>query len=109
MLGAASATGEPARRRVSAGDLQGRSATMHELALMQSLVQTVEDEVRRGRVHSLAVEIGELAAVAPDALRFCFALCAQDTRLEGARLEVIAVEGSDIRLKHVEISTQEGD
>lgn len=58
---------------------------------MQSLVETVEAEVPRGRVRSLAIEIGELAAVVPDALRFCFELCARDTRLEAAALEVIDV------------------
>ena len=39
------------------------------------------------------VEIGQLAAVLPDALRFCFEICAQGTAVEGAELEILETPG----------------
>lgn len=63
---------------------------MHELALMQSLVATVEEQVP-DRVTRVRLEIGRLTAVVPDALRFCFDVCARGTRLEGALLEIVDV------------------
>ncbi|MCZ7677640.1 MAG: hydrogenase maturation nickel metallochaperone HypA [Sandaracinaceae bacterium] len=63
---------------------------MHELALMQSLVATVEEQVA-DRVTRVRLEIGRLTAVVPDALRFCFDVCARGTRLEGAVLEIVDV------------------
>ena len=57
--------------------------------MVQSLVEVVETAVPRGRIYAVAVEIGELTAVLPEALQFCFTLCTADTRLEGATLQVI--------------------
>jgi len=65
---------------------------MHELALMESLVATVEREVA-GRVMAVRLEVGALSAVVPDALRFCFDLCVEGTRLQGAELEILEVPG----------------
>lgn len=64
---------------------------MHELALMQSLVATVEDGVGEDRVTRVRLEIGTLQAVVPDALRFCFDVCVKGTRLEGAVLEIVPI------------------
>ncbi|HWV37277.1 MAG TPA: hydrogenase maturation nickel metallochaperone HypA [Vulgatibacter sp.] len=66
---------------------------MHELSLMEDLVTTIEQKVERGRVAAVHLEIGRLSAVVPDALRFCFEVCAQGTRLEGAELCVREVPG----------------
>ncbi len=63
---------------------------MHELALMESLVATVEDGVE-GRVIRVCLEVGQLHAVVPDALRFSFDVCARGTRLEGASLEIVEI------------------
>ena len=41
----------------------------------------------------VTVEVGQLAAVLPDALRFCFDICAQGTVLEGAELEILEIPG----------------
>lgn len=64
---------------------------MHELALMESLVATVEGGVEQGRVTRVCLEVGRLHAAVPDALRFCFDVCARGTRLEGAGLDIVEI------------------
>lgn len=66
---------------------------MHELALMESLVATVDEQVAEARVTKVRLEIGRLSCVAPDALRFCFEVCAAGTRLEGAALDIVEIPG----------------
>lgn len=69
---------------------------MHELALMESLVAAVNDRVAEGRVVAIRLEIGKLAAVVPDALRFSFDVCTHGTRLEGARLDIVPIDGRGV-------------
>ena len=48
---------------------------MHEMSLAMGILQIVEEaarEQRFGRVRSVWLEIGDLAAVEADAMRFCF-------------------------------------
>ena len=66
---------------------------MHELGLCESLVEAVEGTLDHERVTMIRLEVGVLVAVVPEALRFCFDVCARGTRLEGARLEIDAVAG----------------
>lgn len=66
---------------------------MHELALMRSLVDTVEARRPEGRVVVVRLEVGRLSCVLPDALRFCFDLCARGSVLEGAELEIAEIQG----------------
>jgi hydrogenase nickel incorporation protein HypA/HybF len=61
---------------------------MHELAITESLVSAVAERVDGGRVTRVVLEIGRLSGVVPDAVRFCFDLCAEGTPLAGARLEI---------------------
>lgn len=66
---------------------------MHELALTESLVSTVCEHVGRAKVTRVRVVVGRLSGVVPEAMRFCFDVCAAGTPLEGARLEVEEVAG----------------
>jgi hydrogenase nickel incorporation protein HypA/HybF len=66
---------------------------LHELALMESMVSAVVERVGPTRVTTVRLEIGRLAAVVPEALRFCFDVCAQGTALEGATLEIASIAG----------------
>jgi hydrogenase nickel incorporation protein HypA/HybF len=66
---------------------------MHELALMESVVAAVSERIGEARVNLVRLEIGQLAAVVPDALRFCFDVCTQGTRLEGAVLDIVEIPG----------------
>ena len=66
---------------------------MHELSITQGIVESVCEAVPEGKVLAVTVEIGKLSGVVPDSVRFCFDLCAQGTRLEGARLDILDVPG----------------
>jgi len=66
---------------------------MHELAITESIVSTVSERVRGRRVTRVVLEIGRLSGVVPDAVRFCFDLCAEGTELAGARLDIVQLSG----------------
>jgi hydrogenase nickel incorporation protein HypA/HybF len=66
---------------------------VHELAVMEALVATVDERVAPARVARVRLQLGELAGVIPEALRFCFEPCVQGTSLEGATLEIDEVRG----------------
>ncbi len=66
---------------------------MHELAIATAVVDACAERAAGARVLRVCVEIGQLSAVLPDALRFCFEVCAQDTAIEGAELEITEVPG----------------
>ena len=70
---------------------------MHELSITHSVVAIcAERAAEQGmdtRVTRVTLEVGKLSAVMPDALRFCFEICAKDTVVEGAELEIIEVPG----------------
>ena len=61
---------------------------MHELAVTQSVVDTVTARTGDARVTTVRLEIGRLSGVVPDAIRMCFELVAAGTPLEGAALEI---------------------
>lgn len=71
---------------------------MHELAITESVVEGVLECVGTARVVRLVLEIGALTAVVPDAIRFCFELCARDTPCEDAILDVVVVGGHGVCL-----------
>lgn len=63
---------------------------MHELALMQDMVEAVEEKMR-GRpekVKRVVLDVGKVAGVMPEALRFCFEACAKGSVAEDALLEI---------------------
>ena len=81
---------------------------MHELALVENIIELVADGARRermARVTRVLVEIGAGAAVDPDALRFCFPIAAAETTLAGAELviEQVALRArcDDCRIDYV--------
>lgn len=65
---------------------------MHELALVGSIIDMIGEHARGRRVRRVRLEIGKLTCVTPDAIRFCFDVAAEDTPLEGARLEIVEIE-----------------
>lgn len=69
---------------------------MHEMSLAEGIRSIVEDaclaqDVRR--VATVVLEIGELAAVEVDALRFCLDAVLQGSVAEGAEVEVHTIPG----------------
>ncbi len=72
---------------------------MHELTLAESVVQLAEEALRGepgSRVRLVRLEIGRLACVEPEALRFCFAAAAQGSIAEGARLDIVETPGQGV-------------
>jgi hydrogenase nickel incorporation protein HypA/HybF len=66
---------------------------MHELEITQNIVAITSEHAQGYPVKRVTLEIGQLSAVMPDAIRFCFDVCCKDTLLEGATLEIIEISG----------------
>lgn len=70
---------------------------MHEMSLAEGIRQIVEDAGRSqgfGKVRAVVLEIGQLAAVEVDSLRFCFDVVMKDSIADGARLEIESLPGT---------------
>ena len=61
---------------------------MHELAITQSVVDTITERTSGARVTLVRLDIGKLSGVVPAAVAFCFELVADGTPLQAARLEI---------------------
>ena len=62
---------------------------MHEMSIAQSLIDVLKEEMIRHRVKNLKsvrLNIGQMSAVVPDALSFCFQVITNGTDLEGVKL-----------------------
>lgn len=66
---------------------------MHEIGITQEIVAIAAAKAGTARVRRVVVEIGQLTAVLPDAVRFCFDTCADGTPVAGAILEIIEIPG----------------
>lgn len=66
---------------------------MHELGLAAAVVDACKERASGERVLRVRVEVGQLVAVQPDALRFCFDVCARGTPLVGAELLIVETPG----------------
>ena len=68
---------------------------MHEVSLVQALIEQVEKEVQQagytGRVVRVDLVVGRLSGAHPDALRFAFELLAPETVVAGAQLEIAEI------------------
>lgn len=70
---------------------------MHEMSLAEGILQLIEDAARAEnvqRVSAVYVEVGQLASVEVESLRFCFDVVIKDSVADGARLEIIDVPGT---------------
>ena len=69
---------------------------MHELALMAGMLEIIRGEARAqgfARVTRVGLEIGRLAGVETEAMRFAFDVCTAGSVAEGAELAIEAPEG----------------
>ena len=70
---------------------------MHEMSLMESVLEIVEEEARKAgatRVKAVRLDIGELSHVEPEAMRFCFDAVVAGTIAAEAVLEIVRVPGA---------------
>ncbi len=72
---------------------RGEQRVMHELAITQDIVDTVCEHAAGRQVYRVTVEIGELTAVVPEAVRFCFGPATVGTVAQDASLELVGVPG----------------
>jgi hydrogenase nickel incorporation protein HypA/HybF len=69
---------------------------MHEMSLAENMLQIIEDAAHKQnftRVKTVWLEIGKLACVEQEAMRFCFDVVIKDTVADGAKLEIIEIAG----------------
>jgi len=69
---------------------------MHEISLCEGILQVLEEQAGRQayrQVRSVCLEIGALAGVDPEALRFSFEVLSRGTLADGARLEIRELPG----------------
>jgi hydrogenase nickel incorporation protein HypA/HybF len=70
---------------------------MHEMSLAEGVLELIEDAARKQaftKVATVWLEIGQLAGVEVEAMRFCFDAVSRGSVAEGARLEIIATPGA---------------
>ena len=70
---------------------------MHELSLCEGILQVLEQEARKQgfrQVRNVWLEIGQLAGVEIEAMRFSFDVVVRDTLADGAGLEIIELPGT---------------
>ena len=69
---------------------------MHEMSLAEGILQIVEDAAKAegsSKVKAVCLEIGQLAGVEVEALRFCFDVVTRDSVASEARLEIVETPG----------------
>ena len=67
---------------------------MHETSIALAVVDQIAERAKRDShtaVRSVALRVGALAGVVPDALEFCFAQACADTVVQGATLHIETV------------------
>ncbi len=67
---------------------------MHELGITQNIIAIVTENAQGQKVQRVLLEIGKLSAIMPEAVQFCFDICAAGTIVEGAILEILEIPGS---------------
>lgn len=69
---------------------------MHEMSLADGVLRLIEDSARANRfsrVKTVWLEIGELAGVEVEAMCFCFDAVMKGTLADGARLDIVMIQG----------------
>jgi hydrogenase nickel incorporation protein HypA/HybF len=67
---------------------------MHELSIATDLINTAIATAKQNnakKVHSVTVEIGELAMINPEQLSFMYEVLTEENMLKGSKLEIINV------------------
>jgi hydrogenase nickel incorporation protein HypA/HybF len=70
---------------------------MHEMSLSEGIVELIRDAARRdgfSAVRTVRLEIGALAPVEVESLRFCFDVVTRGSCAEGASLEIVVTPGA---------------
>lgn len=87
---------------------------MHEMSLAESVREIVEETARANgarRVAAVRLEIGKLAQVEIEAMRFAFEVVRRGSLAEDARLDIVETDGTAwcLRCSEAVVITQRGD
>jgi hydrogenase nickel incorporation protein HypA/HybF len=69
---------------------------MHEMSLAEGVLQIIEDSAKTqnfSRVKTVWLEIGQLAGVEAEAMKFCFDAVTRDSIAQDAKLEIVEKPG----------------
>jgi hydrogenase nickel incorporation protein HypA/HybF len=77
---------------------------VHELGLIQEVLDIVSEASGGATVRRIVLEVGSLALVAPDALRFAFEVARDGTPAAEASLEIVPVAGEELRVRAMEVA-----
>ncbi|WP_027856410.1 hydrogenase maturation nickel metallochaperone HypA [Marinobacterium jannaschii] len=69
---------------------------MHEMSIAEGIIQVLEDQAvvqSFSRVKAVWLEIGPLAMIEQESLRFCFEAVTRNSIAEGAQLQIIELPG----------------
>jgi hydrogenase nickel incorporation protein HypA/HybF len=69
---------------------------MHEMSLAEGVLQLIEDSAQTqhfSRVKTVWLEIGQLAGVEVEAMKFCFEAVVNDSIAQGAQLVIVEIPG----------------
>ncbi len=66
---------------------------MHELGITKNIVAIVTEHAQGKKVNRVLLEIGQLSAIMPESVRFCFDVVSQGTVLASAKLEILETPG----------------
>ncbi len=70
---------------------------MHEMALAESVLGIIEEHAQRDRfdrVRTVRLEIGRMAGVEVESLRFCFEAVSRGSVAEAAALDIVELPGA---------------
>ena len=80
---------EPLNLGLTLGTLVTPHFLMHEMSIAQSLIEIIQEEmIAHGAksLKSVRLQVGQMSAVVPDSLSFCFEVVTDGTDLQGAEL-----------------------
>jgi hydrogenase nickel incorporation protein HypA/HybF len=69
---------------------------MHEMSLAESVLEIIENSAAQHgctKIHAVRLEIGQLAGVEAEAMRFCFDAVTRGSIAAGAALEIVETPG----------------
>ena len=78
---------------------------MHEIGLCEGIIDAVERRAAGRRVLAVRVRAGTDLMVGEPALGQAFTLLSEGTVAEGARVELVAVDGAELTLESIEVAT----
>ena len=67
---------------------------MHEMSLAQSILDIIFEEAKAhnlSRISGVNLVVGEISAVVPESLRFCFSILTEETIAAGAEMKLETV------------------